>query len=463
MQMVRRFKADQRGATAMLFGFTALPLLGLVGAAVDYSRASAYHSRMQRAADAAVLAIVREPSNSQSCDIQQRGEQIFRAMLGDTSAVESSCAPQRTTQPSSGTPASINQPASIQAVVAKRDGRDITLTASASMDRTIMKVMGLQPMPISVTAKASSARRLEVALVLDNTFSMSELLDDGTVKMAALKTQATKVLDSLQTLAAQPGRGRDSVKVSIVPFDTEVRLDPAKFRNENWFHWRGEGANSSNWTGYVYDRPGDYASRDDAPTGAKDSFFPAPRYSECASEGAMKCPSSADLPAIQPLASITDSRNRLNDVIASMQPRGYTNIGIGAVWGQATLSSSRPFTEGADAGDDSVQKVMLVLTDGLNTAHHVGGQIEKSTAFPENSIEAKAVVGRIDTKTRAACENAKASGTEIFTIRVLEGDEDMLRSCASSPANYSNVKTQGDMGAAFDKFLEKITQTRITH
>jgi Flp pilus assembly protein TadG len=283
----------------MLFGLSALPLVGLAGAAVDYSRAANYQSRMQLAVDATALAIVREPTTLNAREIQQKGEQyLASALRTDVSAT-------------------------LTSVTVTREGRSVKVAAAATMDRTILKVMGRDPMPIGATSQASSARKLEVALVLDNTYSMSERLDDGTEKMIALKKQAKKVLDSLQTLDAQPGRGRDSVKVSIVPFDTEVRLDTAKFRNENWFEWLN-GANASNWTGYVYDRPGNYAASDGLPTGARDSYFPAPRESECSSGGAMNCPSSADLPVIQPLTSIANSRSRLDAVIRDMQPRGFT-------------------------------------------------------------------------------------------------------------------------------------------
>ena len=62
MQMLRRFKADQRGTTAVIFGLASLPLIGMAGAAVDYSRAASYQSKMQLAVDATALAIVREPA-----------------------------------------------------------------------------------------------------------------------------------------------------------------------------------------------------------------------------------------------------------------------------------------------------------------------------------------------------------------------------------------------------------------
>lgn len=51
-----RFVREKDGATAILFGLVALPLLGLVGAAVDYARAASARTELQSAIDAATLA-----------------------------------------------------------------------------------------------------------------------------------------------------------------------------------------------------------------------------------------------------------------------------------------------------------------------------------------------------------------------------------------------------------------------
>jgi Flp pilus assembly protein TadG len=442
MQMFRRFKTDQRGATAMLFGFTALPLLGVVGAAVDYSRAANYHSRMQLAVDATALAIVREPASLNSREIQQKGEAyLSNALRADPSA-------------------------NVSSVSVTRDGKVVRVAAAATMDRSIMRVLGLQPMPITANSQATSGtQRLEVALVLDNTWSMSNSIG-GTSKMDALQAQVLKTLDELRARATGP----DSIKVSVVPFDTEVRLDASKFRNENWFKWADTGMRPSEWNGYVYDRNNDLARSDAAPGTTLDSLFPAPRDSECkgGSSGKMGCPADLDLPTIRPLTSIAEKSNydQLSAVVKSMKPRGLTNIALGAVWGQATLSPTKPFTEGASAADESVKKVMLIVTDGDNTAHHVNGVIENSETLKKQKryAEAAGVIERIDANTRAVCGAAKSANIEVFTIRLLAGNEDLLRSCASAPAadHYSNVQTTKDLGAAFKKFLDKITQTRIT-
>jgi Flp pilus assembly protein TadG len=55
--MVVQFAQDRRGAVALLFGIAVIPLLGIVGAAVDYSRAVEYRTFLHRETDLAALAI----------------------------------------------------------------------------------------------------------------------------------------------------------------------------------------------------------------------------------------------------------------------------------------------------------------------------------------------------------------------------------------------------------------------
>ena len=50
--MLARFFKDCRGGVAPFLGLAVIPLVGLVGAAVDYSRANAMRTSMQAATDA---------------------------------------------------------------------------------------------------------------------------------------------------------------------------------------------------------------------------------------------------------------------------------------------------------------------------------------------------------------------------------------------------------------------------
>jgi hypothetical protein len=201
----------------------------------------------------------------------------------------------------------------------------------------------------------------------------------GQVKMDALRTSATDLLAQLRPLATEP----DQIKVAVVPFDTEVRLDAAAYRNKYWLRWGNEAADKPAWTGYVYDRHGDYATSDAPPAAAvAASLYPAPRASEYKTNPALSRLSTADLPAMRPLTPIRsqDGYNATAGVINAMRPRGYTNIALGVNWGMATLSQSEPFTEARPRGTPDVKKYMVVLTDGKNTMNHVNGELKADVA-----------------------------------------------------------------------------------
>ena len=111
-----------------------------------------------------------------------------------------------------------------------------------------MAIAGLDTLTISSDAQAVwGMTNIELALVLDNTGSMNET-PQGKRKIDELKSAANRLLADLRAVA----HDSDTVKVSIVPFDTEVRLDP-RHRNADWLRWNHPGERQD-WTGYVEDR-----------------------------------------------------------------------------------------------------------------------------------------------------------------------------------------------------------------
>ncbi|WP_163312499.1 VWA domain-containing protein, partial [Enterobacter cloacae] len=66
-------------------------------------------------------------------------------------------------------------------------------------------------------------------LVLDNTGSMA-----SSNKMTALKTAAKNLISTLSAAATQA----DSVRIGIVPFDTQVNIGTT-YRNETWLSYAG--------------------------------------------------------------------------------------------------------------------------------------------------------------------------------------------------------------------------------
>jgi Flp pilus assembly protein TadG len=62
-RLISNFGRNQRGNVAVVFGLAAIPILGVAGVALDYSRASHFRSKLQTTVDAAALAGATETSD----------------------------------------------------------------------------------------------------------------------------------------------------------------------------------------------------------------------------------------------------------------------------------------------------------------------------------------------------------------------------------------------------------------
>ena len=60
--LLNRFRRDQRGNIAVIFGIACLPVLSAIGCGVDYSEASRMRAKLQSAADAAAVASISQNS-----------------------------------------------------------------------------------------------------------------------------------------------------------------------------------------------------------------------------------------------------------------------------------------------------------------------------------------------------------------------------------------------------------------
>ena len=80
--MFGRFLKDRRGGVAPMVAMAALPLLGSVGVAVDYSKASAARTAIQAAIDSTALMIAKQ--NSSSSQLAGQAQEIFSALFSRT-------------------------------------------------------------------------------------------------------------------------------------------------------------------------------------------------------------------------------------------------------------------------------------------------------------------------------------------------------------------------------------------
>ncbi len=189
-----------------MVGLAIIPLLGAVGAAIDYSRANATRTAFQAALDSTALMLSKNAALQTPEQLQAAAISDFNALFVRTDAKNVSVTVNYSTV----------------------SGSKLVLNGSAVIDTNFLSVLGIDT--INITASATSTwgnTRLRVALVLDNTGSMA-----SSDKMTALKTASHNLLSQLQSAAVNP----EDVYVSIVPFNKDVNVDAANYAN-SWLRW----------------------------------------------------------------------------------------------------------------------------------------------------------------------------------------------------------------------------------
>lgn len=231
---MRSFASERKGQVAITFALAFIPALTMAGAAIDYSRAVAQRSNLQQAADATVLAIAHTYLTP-----QVTGATLTAPTQTYLTGVMGSIAPNPSnTKTVNGVTATPN--------AATLDGAPILSQSNTSMCINTMMIVPTQVMTIvqipyvAVRAQACSqvGGTYEIAMVLDNSYSMSESLGSGT-KMDALHTAATNLVN----IMIPSGVKVPTAAISLVPFNALVNVGTsrtASFLDVN-------GQSSLNW------------------------------------------------------------------------------------------------------------------------------------------------------------------------------------------------------------------------
>lgn len=414
--MLNRFLTDARGNVAPILGLALIPIFALVGLAIDYGRANSVKADIQAALDATALGLSKEVETIAEKDLKQRAAAYFTAVLNRPEIVMTDLTPK---------------------FVKNGSSFELTITGAASVPGTVSRVLGQDHFEVGGFAQVKwGIKRLEVALALDNTGSMS-----SQNKMGHLKTAVHSLLDTLKKAAS----AADSVKVAIVPFDTTVNIGTSH-KHEPWFDYdsldcngrdRGSGCTAINWKdhwqGCVRDRTYPYDVQDDAPGSKAGTLYPVH--------------SCGSLTRALPLAN---DWGALNAKVDQMQPNGMTNVTIGLVWAWHALTPGAPFTQ-ASAPAEDLDKVIILLTDGDNTE-----------AWNNASNSEVTSASAIDARTRLACQNIKAANIKLYTIRVVDGNATLLRNCASSPSMYYDVQQASQLNAVFEQIATNLASLRVS-
>lgn len=414
---LRAFRSARNGNVAIIFAIALFPLVAAVGAAVDYSRASMTRTAMLNAIDAAALMLSKEAQALTPDDLKKKANDYFKAMFNRPDVTDLVVTPTFTT----------TAPGNFSLVI----------KVTGKLDTTFTKAIGHDNMNLLADATIVwGIRRLEVALALDNTGSMS-----SQNRMRELKKATKLLLQTLKDAAKKP----DDIKVAIIPFDIGVNIGTWS-KDEPWFDTRQIDCNGSqpgkgcsgddwkkHWDGCVRDRTQTFDVQDTSPD-EKDPSTLYPVFS---------CGSLAEV------LPLTNDWTKLDAKVDQMNPSGNTNITIGLAWGWHTLTGSVPYTQ-ASAPMPDLDKVLILLTDGDNTEAWDNKNGRKITS--ESTINGR---------TSAACTNIKAANIRVFTILLVNGNEPLLKGCASSPTSYYKVDQASQLADKFKEIAQNLANLRI--
>lgn len=254
----RAFGRDEGGAVAVLFGIVFILTLLFAAIAIDHSRFTSEAIQDQHALDAAMLAASDAIGlENQEQVALQRAKAFYKANRPDGSAVD---VEKLDIDPAEG-----------------------SLTGNTKFDwkSTLLQAFGFEKKRMGTAARVARGGTAEIALVLDNSGSMSgSYIED-------LKTASTDLVNTV--FYGVDGDGQ--IAVSIVPFAGSVNVGPS-YRGASWLDNDGisdisrENADSArsrfqlfddlseNWAGCVEMRKPPYDVSDATPDPAvPDTLF----------------------------------------------------------------------------------------------------------------------------------------------------------------------------------------------
>src|SRR5690606_16999284 len=185
----RKFWDSRRGNFAMMFGLAIIPVLLAAGMAVDYSRSLQAKTHLQDLADAASLALA-SANIQEEAKLKAFAEKYVLANF-DGSIVDE---------------------VAVGDVSLKDDAYDVEVRGK--LHTYFMSIASIDELNVNTSALAIRGINgsVEVALVLDNTNSMSGKDAKGVAKIDALKNAAAELVEALH-------KNKDAiVRISVVPY-----------------------------------------------------------------------------------------------------------------------------------------------------------------------------------------------------------------------------------------------------
>ncbi len=448
------FWKDKSGNFGVVTALLVVPLFACAGLAVDFSKAMVSKAELQSAADSAVLSAVSMAKTSNET-MKAELTKVFKGNLSPALAGS----------------------ASVEDVNISTDNY-ITINAKSSIPLTLGAFFFKDSWELKVAAQAvrSDYQKVEIAMVLDNTYSMTGQ------KLTNLKAAANALLDVFEKSKNQ------NVRFALVPFSRYVNVGTAN-RNQLWLTVPDDYSTTKNTCTTSKPVISKSGCKTVTTTGTNDGVQTTSTKEQCESytygEPVTSCSDKTstytwtgcvgsrnnplDVNDTEPtlrytgllntscgsaVVPLTTNYSTLRTAISKMVANNETYIPAGVLWGWNMLSPTQPFTEGEPKAT-GINKFLIIMTDGTNTLSP-----NKSNYMLHTGTD----TAKADSLMTTVCSNAKNAGLTIYTVAVgvTGSTAEGLATCANDSSKAFSIEDSAKLVEVFKKIAGQILTPRLT-
>ena len=428
------WKENREGNVAIILAIAIIPILALIGIAIDLQNTNRSRQFVQYSLDNAVIAGSRAMQSGKSkAEINAYINDFVDGVL-KAKNYSASCKPVEVTY--------------------SKGSQDINATIKCQQETTLTELIGYQYLDFTVTSGSTyGIGNVDVAMVFDVSGSMG-----WSGKMSALKDAAQDAVDILLPTGATADMG--DVRISMVsysymmdagPFFRKVTNEyPVRTYTEKYCkrYRRGECRKWKTQTKTVnstcvIERTGSEAFTDADP-GPNAWIKPALDSA------------TADRPTCNPIPPLplTDNRSALKNYINNLYPNGGTAGHIGIAWGWYTIAPNWSIVWPAASNplgykEPDSAKAMIVMTDG---------EFNQEYNYSEGNGDSFA-------QAKILCDKVKDEGVRIYTVafQAPKAGQKVLEYCASGTEFAFKADSANELKDAYAKIATSISDLRITY
>ncbi|WP_342728625.1 TadE/TadG family type IV pilus assembly protein [Bradyrhizobium sp. B097] len=227
-------------------------------------------------------------------------------------------------------------------------------------------------------------------------------------------------------------------------------------------NWQQPSTNPiSTWTGCITDRTQPNDATGVLPTTSDvTTMFPANEYYE---NGTAYCNSNVSTP-LEPIIPLSYNWSALKTAVNAMQPTGGTDQSVGLAWAWQSLLVGGPLNAPAEDSNTTYNRVIIILSDGLNTEDRWPDYGDGSSQASGNPIDARQTL---------QCQNLQAAkdsnGAPMYTIYAIQVNTSspadptstVLKNCASSPDKFFMLTSSTQILTTFNTIGTALSKLRL--